>query len=135
MNIYLDIDGVLLANTNNAANFANDFLELILTRWPDSTYWLTTHYWRGEDTTAQVLKPVLKPDVFKLLSHVKPTTWKELKTEGINFKQPFLWYDDDLMPDEKAVLEHFDALGCFRHINLDRDPNQLMDEIVHLRKL
>ena len=42
MNIYLDIDGVLLANENNAAPYADEFLQHILTKYPDSTYWLTT---------------------------------------------------------------------------------------------
>lgn len=44
MNIYLDIDGVLLANSNRAADKADEFLEAALTKYPDSTYWLTPHY-------------------------------------------------------------------------------------------
>ncbi len=43
MNIYLDIDGVLLANNLHPANYASEFLEYVLTSYPDSTYWLTTH--------------------------------------------------------------------------------------------
>ena len=42
-NIYLDIDGVLLANDLNPANHANEFLKKVLTEYPDTTYWLTTH--------------------------------------------------------------------------------------------
>ena len=38
MNIYLDIDGVLLVNDNNLANHAHEFLEYITSRYP--TYWL-----------------------------------------------------------------------------------------------
>lgn len=135
MNIYLDIDGVLLANTNNAANFANEFLSIILNEWPDTTYWLTTHFWRGQNTTELVLKPVLKPEIFKLLKNIKPTTWNDFKTEGIDFRKPFLWFDDDLMPEEEKILRHYNALNCLRRINLDHDPNQLLDEIVYLRGL
>ena len=40
-NIYLDVDGVILANENHAANYAHEFLELVTKNYP--TYWLTTH--------------------------------------------------------------------------------------------
>ena len=42
MNVYLDIDGVLLANEKSAANYADEFLQAVLAAYPDSTYWLTT---------------------------------------------------------------------------------------------
>ena len=42
MNVYLDIDGVLLANEKSAANYADEFLKAVLAAYPDSTYWLTT---------------------------------------------------------------------------------------------
>ena len=42
-NIYLDIDGVLIANEMNPANYANEFIEYVLINYPESTYWLTTH--------------------------------------------------------------------------------------------
>ena len=42
MNVYLDIDGVLLANEKSATNYADEFLQAVLAAYPDSTYWLTT---------------------------------------------------------------------------------------------
>lgn len=135
MNIYLDIDGVLLANSNNAAAYADEFLTLILKRCPDSTYWLTTHFWRGQDTTRKVLEPVLKPKTIELLEQIKPAYWEELKTEGIDFKRPFLWFDDDLISEERQILEHYGALECFRLVDLVADPLQLLDEIDYLRSL
>ena len=38
MNVYLDIDGVLLANENNAANYADEFLQAVLAAYPESAY-------------------------------------------------------------------------------------------------
>ncbi len=38
MNIYLDIDGVLVANDYNAANYSAEFIEYVLTKFPDTTY-------------------------------------------------------------------------------------------------
>lgn len=42
-NIYLDIDGVLLANDLTPANYSKKFLATVLERYPYTTYWLTTH--------------------------------------------------------------------------------------------
>lgn len=135
MNIYLDIDGVLLANDKQAALYADQFLRYILRRWPTSTYWLTTHHWRRVNTTRDVLAPALVPSTLELLHLIKPAAWDERKTDGIDFNQPFLWFDDDLYPEEKAILKHYDALDCFRQVLLERDPHQLMDELDYLRSL
>ncbi len=125
MNIYLDIDGVLLANENNAAQHADEFLQHILNKYPDSTYWLTTHNWRGENRAIEVLSPVLKPETVELLKRIKPTEWGELKTDAINFEEDFLWFDDDLWPDELKVLERNNATGRMVMIDLNKDPDIL----------
>ena len=125
MNIYLDIDGVLLANENHAANYADDFLQAVLTKYPDTTYWLTTHHWRGEDRAKEILAPHLKPETVALLDRIKPTRWGELKTDAINFEQDFLWFDDDLWPEELKTLEKHEALEHFIMVNLKKDPDIL----------
>lgn len=125
MNIYLDIDGVLLANENNAAQHVDEFLQHILNKYPDSTYWLTTHNWRGENRAIEVLSPVLKPETVELLKRIKPTEWGELKTDAINFEEDFLWFDDDLWPDELKVLEQNNATGRMVMIDLNKDPDIL----------
>ncbi len=135
MNIYLDIDGVLLANENRAADYADEFLAFILKHWPNNTYWLTTHCWHGENRTHEVLEPYLRKKTFVLLDKIQPTDWDELKTDAINFKQPFLWFDDDLFPEEQEILKHYRALECHRKIDLGKDSLQLLDEIVNLRSL
>lgn len=135
MNIYLDIDGVLLANSVQAAQYADEFLQYILTHWPDSTYWLTTHCWQGENRAAAVLAPVLSPATLRLLPRIKPTEWGNDKTDGIDFLQPFIWFDDDLYPEEEKVLASFDALHCLHKIDLQTDPYQLVDEIGFLQQL
>ena len=125
MNIYLDIDGVLLANENNASLYADEFLQHVLTKYPDSTYWLTTHNWRGENRAIEVLSPTLKPETAELLKKIKPTEWGELKTDAINFEENFLWFDDDLWPDELKVLEQNNATGRMVMIDLNKDPDIL----------
>lgn len=125
MNIYLDIDGVLLIDENHAAPYADELLKAVLKEFPDSTYWLTTHNWRGENRAKEVLAPFLRPETTSLLDKVKPTEWKEMKTEGIDFSQQFLWLDDDLWPEELEDLEKHNATDQFILVDLTKDPDQL----------
>jgi len=125
MNIYLDINGVLLANESCAANFADEFLQAVLETYPETTYWLTTHTRRGENKATQVLAPYLKPETVGLLDRVKSTEWCELKTDAINFEEDFIWFDDDLWPQELKVLEKHEALEPFIMVDLDKDPDIL----------
>ena len=125
MNVYLDIDRVLLANENNGSNYADEFLQAVLAAYPESTYWLTTHNWRGENRTKEVLAPHLKPETVPLLDKIKPSVWNEMKTDGINFSEKFIWLDDDLWEDELKVLERHNATDNFILIDLQKDPDQL----------
>ena len=127
MNVYLDIDGVSLANESNAANYADEFLQAVLAAYPESTYWLTTHNWRGENRTKEVLAPHLKPETVPLLDKIKPSVWNEMKTDGINFSEKFIWLDDDLWEDELKVLEQHNATDNFILIDLKKNPDQLKD--------
>jgi len=125
MNIYLDIDGVLLIDEKHASPYADEFLQHMLKKYPDSTYWLTTHNWQGENRAKEVLAPYLKPETVELLVKIKPSEWKELKTDAIDFSQDFLWFDDDLWPEELKTLEENNSTGNFIMIDLSKDPEML----------
>lgn len=122
MNIYLDIDGVLLASETSLASGADQFLQAILALYPGSTYWLTTHCWRGENSTIECLSPLVDDQSLRLLPKVRPTEWGELKTDAINFDQDFLWFDDDLLDAERQVLVANNALDKLIMIDLAADP-------------
>lgn len=125
MNIYLDIDGVLLANDKEASRYADEFLHAVLKKYPDSTYWLTTHNWKGENRAKEILAPHLKPETVALLDQIKHSEWGELKTDAIDFEQDFLWFDDDLWPNELTVLERHEAVQNFMMVDLQKDPDLL----------
>lgn len=129
MNIYLDIDGVLLINESNTAPYADVFLQYVLEKYPDSTYWLTTHCWKGENRTIDLLAPKLKPETLKYLQMIKPTEWGEMKTEAIDFNEDFRWLDDDLWPDELKALESNNATGNFIMVDLQKEPEFLKNLI------
>lgn len=127
MNIYLDIDGVLLANETNSATGANEFLLAVLSKYPGTTYWLTTHCWQGENRCIELLSPFLQPETIALLPKIKPTEWGELKTDAIDFSQPFLWFDDDLLPDEAKALQQHSASENYVPVDLQAQPGHLLE--------
>lgn len=129
MNIYLDIDGVLLANEQNRALHAEEFLGLVLDLYPNSTYWLTTHCQGDAKTPIEHVGHLFETNTIELMKKIRPTKWKDAKTEAIDFGSPFLWFDDDLFPDEKAALIEHGALDNWIEVNLGKNVNQLSEFI------
>lgn len=72
-----------------------------------------------------MLAPHLKPETVPLLDKIKPSVWNEMKTDGINFSEKFIWLDDDLWQDELKVLERHNATDNFILIDLKKNPDQL----------
>lgn len=98
INVYLDIDGVLLANDKFGAKHLDEFLEYLVTN--HSVYWLTTHCMDGNPALAVYnVGRVCKPKTLELLNKIKPTAWRVAKTEAIDFSKPFLVFEDDLYPE------------------------------------
>jgi hypothetical protein len=124
-NIYLDIDGVLLANDLNPANYANEFLRQVLKVFPESTYWLTTHCNGDASVPIKHIGHLFESDVTKLMEKIKPTSWETAKTRAIDFSTPFLWFDDDLFFEEKEELNKHGLLDNWIEMDLAKNPNQL----------
>ena len=123
MNMYLDIDGVLLANDKNAANHVHEFLAFVTSN--HTVYWLTSHCQGDASTAVSRLATVFEPRTLALTRGIRPTRWSNAKTEAIDFSQPFLWFDDDLFPEERSELIRHDALASWVEVNLREDPNAL----------
>jgi len=56
-------------------------------------------------------------------SVIKPTSWKTLKTDGIDFENPLYWLDDNLFESERRVLEEYGVLDRFIRVDLHSNPN------------
>jgi hypothetical protein len=69
----------------------------------------------------------VSPEILNLMKNIKATDWRNQKTEGINFTEPFYWLDDNFFEYDKKVLEEKGALSSFIHINLRENPHQLLE--------
>jgi hypothetical protein len=130
MNIYLDIDGVLLDKNGIVADHFEEFLEFFVMK--HNVFWLTTHCHGGECDAVDHIsaKNKLSPRALELLQKIKTTDFKLWKTEGIDFSKDFIWLDDYVFDGEKEALEKNGALQKLILIDLKTNPNQLADLIV-----
>lgn len=126
-NIYLDIDGVLLAKDLKPTKHVNAFLRKVLTDYPDTTYWLTTHCNGDARVPMRHIGHLFEPDVQVLMTNIKPTTWDTAKTRGIDFTIPFLWFDDNVFYEEKRTLIENNVLDNLIEVNLTKQPDQLAE--------
>ena len=124
-NIYLDIDGVLLANDLTPANHVKEFLQKVLEEYPYTTYWLTTHCQGDSNVPIQHIGHLFDTETVDLMKMIKPTSWDMAKTRAIDFSKPFLWFDDDLFYEERQTLIEHDVLDNLITVDLSKDPDQL----------
>ena len=123
MNIYLDIDGVILANDLRKSNYADEFIKHLVNKYP--VYWLTTHCKGDAMFTVRFLERFFDKETIEIMKNILPTNWDTLKTEAIDFSQPFLWFDDDLFYEERKVLIENNCLDSRVEIDLAKDEYQL----------
>ena len=102
MNIYLDIDGVLIGTKSPQKDIAK-LIKYILKCYPNSTYWLTSHCKGGTNRCAEWLRQSDLPGdlVDEMDSIIKPTDWGVMKTEAIDMNSDFVWFDDSLFEVER----------------------------------
>lgn len=134
MNIYLDIDGVLIG-TNSPREDIISFIRYLLDHYPGSTYWLTTHCKGGVNRCAEWLRMngFLADLVDEMDRIIKPTDWETIKTEAINLDQDFIWFDDSLFEMERKTLEAYCALDCFYRMN-PKDPEAAKKALKTLKR-
>ncbi|MEX1112173.1 MAG: hypothetical protein WEC84_01810 [Candidatus Andersenbacteria bacterium] len=125
MNIYLDIDGVILANDKQPALHADEFIGHLVDNFP--VYWLTTHCRFEGDNPVLHLSQFFSNDTVRQLKRVKPAYWDMLKTEGIDFNQPFIWFDDDPLETEKEFLAQRNILSSWVEVDLSKNVHQLRE--------
>ena len=119
---YIDIDGVLIRNSKSGPKLIPRFGRIVryLTKNFDC-YWLTTHVKQDTGSAGAVSKlgGYLKEANIspRILDGIKPTAWRTLKTEAIDFGQPFIWLDDNPLSVEFSILHERRCLDSLVIIN------------------
>lgn len=124
-NLYLDIDGVLLTKQRKAAEHVTEFLGYVTGRF--NCYWLTTHCDGNATTAFLYLVGKLPSEAVPLLEKIKPTRWKLWKPSGIDFSKDFFWLDDYAFEGDRKILEEHGVLNKLVTVDLQGNPNQLLD--------
>src|SRR3989344_4617184 len=92
MNIYLDIDGVILANDLQKAKHSEEFIKFLTDN--HNVYWLTTHCKGDAEYTVNHISCYFDSKTIEIIKKIKPTNWQTKKTEAFDFNKPFLWFDE-----------------------------------------
>jgi hypothetical protein len=137
--LYIDLDGVLIGKNgphdinNTIAKHAEAFLKYSLKNY--DCYWLTTHCKEGDNQ--QVLHRLTiyaDEGILSLASDIKPTSWRTLKTEAIDFQSDFYWMDDGPLEVEMKTLRERNVSDRFILVDTRRNPDDLRRVLSILRK-
>ncbi len=127
MNIYLDVDGVLLTRDGVPAQRVEDFLSRITSQ--HDCYWLTTHCKGNERTVLTTIMERFPQSAWTDLKRIKPTNWNTWKTEAIDFASDFRWIDDCVFKEERLTLRKHQVEDKLMLVNLDKNPEQLWEMV------
>lgn len=99
MNIYLDIDGTMIhedlsTRLGKPANGLPEFLQAIQHH---NLFWLTTHCREGDPARPiEIMKRVTDESLHPIIESIKGTVWDTSKTQGIDWSQDFIWFDNEI---------------------------------------
>jgi hypothetical protein len=125
MNIYLDVDGVLLNHDGTLANHADEFLAAMVHS-GHPVHWLTTRCRDGDSSAVvAVLGRLVQPSTVELLTSIRPTSWETSKLEAIDLRSPFIWFDDQPLQFEIEELQECGLLDRWVRVDLLSEPDQL----------
>ena len=118
MNLYFDIDGVLLTKNKQVPKGASELLSFAAKNF--KCYWLTTHCRMGVNRAIEYLGQYYPDSDLPNLSRILPTNWSESKTEGIDWNANFIWLDDFAFEFEKAELREKNLLDSLVLVKLEQ---------------
>ena len=131
MHFYLNIDGVLVdTKSDTYAKGAIELIEYVTSEF--DCYWLTTHCKGDAAPAIEYLSGYFPPEVMEKLKKFKPTYWEDLKTEGIDFDEDFIWLDDYPFQAELEVLKNFSVSESLYRVDL-RNEYELANVLAYLK--
>jgi hypothetical protein len=135
MNLYLDVDSVLLGRRDAArlevslARHAEAFLGFASRHF--DCFWLTTHCDGTRESVLRYLRPHCSEDLFKKLVEVRPTRFRTLKTEAL--EGDFYWVEDAPLQAEIEWLKSRGLLSRWIEVDTRKRPDDLLTAISRLR--
>ncbi len=128
MNIYLDIDGTMIHENFAQPKAAAGLEAFIIALRPHTTYWLTTHCRDGNpEKPRETMKQFLPPELHADIDRIQPTVWDTQKTQGIDWSQNFIWFDNDISAFEWEKIEHGTDAQQVIEVDLRHNPQQLIE--------
>ena len=130
MKIYLDIDGTMIHEEfgDMWGKAAVGLEEFLIALRPYETYWLTTHCMNGNPEHAQALmKKKVSEEFYEDIDRIQPTAWCILKTEALDFKSDFIWFDNETTAQELKALEKSREGQSQLVVDLVKNPKQLIE--------
>ena len=117
--VYIDADGTVLYETDGGSGIESlddqhvceglgPFLEFVVAHC--EPHWLTYRAWRGDAT--RLPRDVL-PHLPEVASRIPAAQWDESKSEAIDPRRPFVWFDDYLEPEDEDWLERHGVRDSF----------------------
>ena len=127
LNIYINIDGVLLTNDGTPAKHAEEFLRNVLAYYPYSTYWLTEDCQGDAGIPMKRIGHLFNAETVELMKKIKPTSWNTLKTNAIDLTKPFYWFESKPSYEEIHTLVEHDVFHNLIKVDLLKGPDQLRE--------
>jgi len=130
MNIYLNIDGTLIHEdlTERLGKPANGLPEFLQAIQHHNLFWLSTHCREGDPARPiEIMKRVTDKSLHPIIESIRGTVWDTAKTQGIDWSQNFIWFDDTISEFEWSKLEQATENQQVIEMNLRDNPNQLKE--------
>jgi hypothetical protein len=135
LNLYLDLDGVILRRADTVAGIELAPHALSFLRWATELhrpYWLTTRDAHGQH--AGILRAfrlamgcaTLSAYIEALVKSIRPTAWSGSKISGVDLSSDFVWIDDEPLAVEVAALQDHNLLNRLIVIDTNKDDDGLL---------
>lgn len=138
MNIYLDIDGTMIhedlsARLGKPAKGLPEFLQAIQHY---NLYWLTTHCRNGDPTRPiEIMKRVTDESLHPIIESIKGTVWDTSKTQGIDWSQDFIWFDNEIASFEWEKFTNATENQRVIEVNIRENHDHLVELTEDIRSL
>jgi hypothetical protein len=125
VNIYLDISGTIITNCGKAAKHVVPFLESLVKN--HSPFWLST-LCHGDTLLAhEYLSRFFDAKDMEIIRQIPAAKWEKKKTDGIDFAQDFLWFDDGASEYDEQFLEDNGRKNNLIIVDHNKNPDFFLD--------